>query len=80
MRPLRNKSTEIDEVEGETANLVKVLWRDYIKSVEKELRTLEEKRSDLKAKLRTLMANTIRELPPAQLCCALWHRNRDAAR
>ncbi len=61
MRPMRSKSTELDlakaeldEVEGETANLVKVLSRGYIESVENELRTLEAKRTDLKAKVRTL--------------------------
>jgi DNA invertase Pin-like site-specific DNA recombinase len=61
MRPMRSKSTELDlakaeldEVEGKAANLVKVLSRGYIESVENELRTLEAKRTDLMAKVRTL--------------------------
>lgn len=61
MRPLHSKDTELDlakseldEIEGETTNLVKVLSRGYIESVENQLRILEAKRTDLKTKVRTL--------------------------
>lgn len=60
-RPLRSKHTELDltkseldEVEREVANLVKVLSRGYIEAVESQLRVLETKRAELTAKVRSL--------------------------
>jgi DNA invertase Pin-like site-specific DNA recombinase len=61
MKPLESKNTELDvmraeldETEAEIANLVKVLSRGYIEAVESQLRSLETKRSELSASVRSL--------------------------
>jgi DNA invertase Pin-like site-specific DNA recombinase len=61
MKPLESKNTELDlmraeldETEAGIANLVKVLSRGYIEAVESQLRSLETKRSELSASVRSL--------------------------